>query len=138
MKKRLTTVLLICSLIVLATGFAAAFDLTELGFKSADSYDFGGETVTIISWTSERMEQYFNDYLHVQGRVAEAEELFNCKIEWMQNRDIPAVNFNRLLAGEAGNDLWHVQNKIGTKGAAAAMAEVKPIIQANLDDLFGQ
>lgn len=129
MKKRLTTVLLICSLIVLATGFAAAFDLTELGFKSADSYDFGGETVTIISWTSERMEQYFNDYLHVQGRVAEAEELFNCKIEWMQNRDIPAVNFNRLLAGEAGNDLWHVQNKIGywdlvAQGAAYPMGEL--------------
>lgn len=46
-------------------------------------------------------------------QVAEAEELFNCKIEFMQTREIPEVNFNRLLSGESVNDLWHVQNKIG-------------------------
>jgi multiple sugar transport system substrate-binding protein len=99
--------------LVLAVG-VQAFDLTEFGFKPAGSYDFGGETVTIISWTSERMETlYFQGYLPVLDRVAEAEELFNCKIEFMQTREIPEVNFNRLLSGESVNDLWHVQNKIG-------------------------
>lgn len=44
--------------LVLAVG-VQAFDLTEFGFKPAGSYDFGGETVTIISWTSERMETLY-------------------------------------------------------------------------------
>ena len=105
-------VVFICVFVV-NLSFALAFDLTEFGFKPAGSYDFGGETVTIISWTSDRMAKYFNDYLPVEGRIEEAEELFKCKIDFMQARDIPEVNFNRLLAGESLNDLWHVQNKIG-------------------------
>ncbi len=105
-------VLIVCVFVV-NLSLALAFDLTEFGFKPAGAYDFGGETVTIISWTSERMEKYFNDYLPVQGRIEEAEEMFNCKIDFLQTRDIPELNFNRLLAGESVNDLWHVQNKIG-------------------------
>lgn len=127
-KMSLVFVLAVC-LALVSTAFA--FDLTEVGLQPVGSYDFGGETVTIISWTSERMQSFFNDNLIVMGRVEEAEALFNCKIEFMQTRDIPAVNFNRLLAGESGNDLWHVQNKIGywelvAQGAALPMSDILP------------
>lgn len=107
--------LLLTVLVVLGFCYSAsAFDLTEFGFKPAEEYDFKGATVTIISWTSERIEtRYFGEYLPVLDRIAEAEAAFNVKIEFMQNRDIPTINFNRLLAGDSINDLWHVQNKIG-------------------------
>ncbi len=112
-KNLLLAAVLVVGLLAASTVFASDFDLTKFGLKPAESYDFGGETVTIISWTSERMANYFNDNLSVMGRVEEAEKIFNCKIEWMQTRDIPEVNFNRLLAGESGYDLWHVSHKIG-------------------------
>lgn len=100
-------------LLLLSTSLVSASALTDLGFKEAGSYDLGGNTVTIISWTSERMANYFDSYPPVLDRIAEAERLFNCKIEFMQTREIPEVNLNRLLAGESTYDLWHVQNKIG-------------------------
>lgn len=112
-KGLLLVVALIVSLLVVGTVFASDFDLTQFGLKPAESYDFGGETVTIITWTGDRMANYFNDNLSVQGRVEEAEELFNCKIDFMQATEVPDINFNRLLAGESVNDLWHVQNKKG-------------------------
>lgn len=110
-----TRLLLIVAVAVLGMcSSVSAFDLTEFGFEPVGSYDFGGATVTIISWTSERIEtRYFGEYLPVLDRVAEAEAAFNCKIEFLQNREIPDLNFNRLLAGDSINDLWHVQNKIG-------------------------
>ena len=127
----LLAVVLAVSLLAFGTAFASDFDLTEFGLKPAESYDFGGETVTIISWTGERMENYFNDNLSVMGRVEEAEELFNCEIEFMQSSDVPDVNFNRLLAGESVNDLWHVQNKKGywelvSSDALYPVAEILP------------
>lgn len=120
---------LVLSFVIACSSFAMAFDLTDYGFKPAGSYDFGGNTVTIISWTSERMEKFFNDYLPLEGRVAEAEELWNCKIEWFQFREVAEMAFNRLLAGEAAYDLWHVQNKIAywdlvAGGAAYPMGEL--------------
>lgn len=111
-RARLLITAMLVSLIVFGSS-AAAFDLTQFGLQPAENYDFGGETVTIISWTSERMANYFQDDLMVMGRVEEVEELFNVKINWMQEREIPEINFNRLLSGESVNDLWHVQNKIG-------------------------
>ena len=112
MRKRMLIVGLIVGLLVFGST-ALAFDLTQFGLQPAENYDFGGETVTIISWTSERMANYFNNNLLVMGRVQEAEQLFNCKIDFMQTREIPDTNFNRLLSGDSVNDLWHVQNKIG-------------------------
>lgn len=131
MQKQIFMCILVVSLLLGGVCFVSAYDLTEVGLKPNGSYDFGGETVTIISWTSERMEKFFNDNLVLMGRVAEAEELFNCKIDFMQTRDIPDVNFNRLLAGESGNDLWHVQNKIGywelvAQGAVLPMSDILP------------
>lgn len=120
--KKSLVITMVAIMLLTVSSFAAALDLTDYGLQPLGSYDFGGETVTIISWTSERMENYFNDYLPVEGRIAEAEELFNVKIDFMQSRDIPSLNFNRLMAGESGNDLWHVQNKIGYWELASAGA----------------
>ena len=67
----------------------------------------------------------------MRDRIAEAEKLFNCKIEWMQTREIPQTNFARLMAGESQYDLWHVQNKIGfyelvSEGAVLAASDFLP------------
>ncbi|HKM16719.1 MAG: hypothetical protein GX228_03100 [Firmicutes bacterium] len=108
--------LLVVGIVVSLLAFgstALAFDLTDFGLQPAENYDFGGETVTIISWTSDRIPGYFETDLAVMGRVEEAEELFNCKIDWLYTREIPEQNFSRLLAGDSYNDLWHAQNKIG-------------------------
>lgn len=132
MKTRLlVSVFLAVCLVVMTSAIAMADVLTDYGLKPLGSYDLGGNTVTIISWTSERMANYFNDYIPVRDRIAEAEELFNCKIEWMQTREIPQTNFARLMADESAYDLWHVQNKIGyfelvSEGAVLAASDFLP------------
>lgn len=131
-RARLLVMVLVIMCMVVATSTMAMADvLTDYGLKPLGSYDLGGNTVTIISWTSERMQNYFNDYIPVRDRIAEAEELFNCKIEFMQTREIPETNFNRLMAGESAYDLWHVQNKIGyfelvSEGAVLAASDFLP------------
>ena len=131
MKKLFVMVLALTCLVLLTSSMALADVLTDHGLQPLGSYDLGGNTVTIISWTSERMANYFNDYIPVRDRIAEAEKLFNCKIEWMQTREIPETNFARLMAGESQYDLWHVQNKIGyfelvSEGAVLAASDFLP------------
>lgn len=106
-----------------------ARDLTKLGLKP--SYNLGGATVTYISWTADRMKNYFNEDPVVKGRLTEAEKKFNCKIQFLQTRDIPATNMARLLAGDSAYDLWHTQTRIGyyelvSEGAAYPMDEILP------------
>lgn len=121
----------VMSVLLLSSAFASADVLTDLGLKPLGSYDFGGETVTIISWTSDRIPGYFETHVPVMERIQEAEELFNVKIEFLHTRDIPEVNYNRLLAGESTHDLWHAQNKIGywelvAGGAVLPMSDILP------------
>lgn len=113
-QKLVLTLTLVLSLLLISPVLAADFDLTQFGLQPASSYDFGGKTVSILSWTGDRMSNYFNDDLNVMGRVELAEEVFNVKINFIQvgGGDLADVAFNRLLAGEATNDLWHTQNKI--------------------------
>lgn len=131
-KSKMSLVLtLVLSLILFGSTFASAFDLTQFGLKPAEEYDLGGATVTIISWTSDRMSKYFQDNLAVMGRVEEAERIFNCKINWMQDSNQPDINFNRLLAGESTHDIWHVQNKKGywqlvANGAVIPLSDILP------------
>lgn len=126
------TALAVVSMVLLTSALAMADVLTDHGLKPLGSYDLGGNTVTIISWTSERIKNnYFGGYIPVRDRIAEAERLFNCKIEFLQTRDIPQTNFNRLMAGESAYDLWHVQNKIGyfelvSEGAVLASSDFLP------------
>lgn len=130
-KLRLLTVLVVVVGLLVISSFASADVLTDLGFKPLGSYDFGGETVTIISWTSDRLPGYFESHVPVMNRIQEAEKYFNVKIEFLHTSDIPEVNFNRLLAGESTHDLWHAQNKIGywelvAAGAVLPMGDILP------------
>lgn len=130
MSKRISAYVLSLTLIVLMlVAGVSARDLTELGLQSVGSYDLGGNTVTFISWTAARIENYFDTDPIVMGRIQEAEDLFNCKIEFLQTRDIPSVNFSRLLAGESTYDLWFTQSRIGyfeivSEGAAYPVEEL--------------
>ncbi|HHX01373.1 MAG TPA: extracellular solute-binding protein [Firmicutes bacterium] len=130
MKKHILVVGLVVSLLCFgSTGFA--YDLTEFGLQPAEVYDFGGNTVTIVSWTAERIKDYLTSNPVTIGRLEEAEALFNCKIEFLQTRDIPATNFNRLLSGESAYDLWFTQSRIGyyeivSSGAAYPIGEELP------------
>lgn len=128
-KKTRLSVLVVLVLSLVLTSSVLAYDLTELGLEP--SYDLGGNTVTLISWTAERIENYLRTDPITMGRIEEAEELFNCKIEFMQSRDIPGINFNRLLAGESTYDLWFTQSRIGYyqivgNGAANPMGDILP------------
>lgn len=128
--RRLILVFLCLVMIVGSSSLPAiARDLTELGL--AESYDLGGNTVTIISWTAARIESYLNEDPVTRGRIEEAEELFNCKIEFLQTRDIPNTNFNRLLSGDSAYDLWFTQSRIGyyeivSNDAAYPMGDILP------------
>ena len=55
MKKLFVMVLALTCLVLLTSSMALADVLTDHGLKPVGSYDLGGNTVTIISWTSERM-----------------------------------------------------------------------------------
>jgi len=130
MRKRMLIVGLIVSLLVISST-ALAFDLTQFGLQPAESYDLGGSTVTIVSWTAERIQTYLTTDPVTMGRLEEAEALFNCSIQFLQTRDIPAVNFNRLLSGESAYDLWYTQSRIGyyeivSSGAAYPVGDILP------------
>ena len=110
---------------------ALTLDLTQFGLQPAESYDLGGGTVTIVSWTAERIQTYLTTDPVTMGRLEEAEALFNCGIQFLQTRDIPAVNFNRLLSGESAYDLWFTQSRIGyyeivSSGAAYPVGDILP------------
>ncbi len=116
--------------IVLLTPAGQARDLSKMGLKS--SYDLGGNTVTYVSWTAERIKNYFNNDPVVKGRLEEAEKKFNCKFDFLQTRDIPATNMARLMAGDSGYDVWNSQTRIGyyelvSERAAYPMGEILPV-----------
>ncbi len=133
MKKRVSifvSVLVLLGIFVtLLTPAGQARDLSKMGLKS--SYDLGGNTVTYVSWTAERIKNYFNDDPVVKGRLEEAEKKFNCKFDFLQTRDIPATNMARLMAGDSGYDVWNSQSRIGyyelvSEGAAYPMDKILP------------
>lgn len=119
-------------ILLLASPVTYADPLEYLGFDPVGSYDLGGNTVTIISWTGARMQQYFDSFIPVMDRIEEAERHFNCKIEFMQTSNVPRLNMIRVMAGDSTYDLWHVQNKIGyfelvSEGAALPMSDILPV-----------
>lgn len=128
--------LLILFTVVIAIAFAGMahaddFSLTDFGLKPAEEYDFDGEEVNIISWRAARYEDYFKDDPAVKGRIEEAEEKFNMKLNFIQERDIPSVNMTRLMADDSKNDIWYSQSRIGyyelvSEDAVMDMSEVLP------------
>lgn len=96
MNKRLTMTLLLLALV-----FAA-------GTSFAAPYDFGGQTVR-ISWYHPDDKTFginFEDARGI-GRVAEVEEMFNCKIEWVDDGSpsVPETFMAKVLAGDPVADI---------------------------------
>ena len=82
-------------------------------------------------WREEDVE--LNDFLatHAHSQQA-AEVLLTANREW----DGTASSLFQPFSDGYGQLTRDVQS--GSKSAAAAMAEIKPVIQGRLDDLFGQ
>lgn len=89
------------SLIVLAIVFALAATPVF-----AQQYDFGGKTVTFIGWVDNLEE------VEKTGRLAEAERLFNVKInrELASQDDYQAILTARLMSGDSEYDVWRFTN----------------------------
>ena len=70
----------------------------------AQQYDFGGKTVTFVGWVDNL------DGLEIAGRLAEAEALFNVKIErvLVPQDDYQAQLTARLLSGDSEYDVWRM------------------------------
>ncbi len=130
MKRRINLLLVIAAIVVclaVLTPAGQARDLTKMGLKS--SYNLGGNTVTYVSWTAERIQKNLNEDPKLRGRIEEAEKKFNCKLDFLQTRDIPETNMARLMAGDSTYDVWNSQTRIGyyelvSEGAAYPMDKV--------------
>lgn len=70
----------------------------------AQSYDFGGKTVSFVGW-SDNLEEHVKS-----GRVAEAEAKFNVKIvhEGVPFDDYLETLTSRLISGDSEYDVWRM------------------------------
>ncbi|MCG8512732.1 MAG: extracellular solute-binding protein [Halanaerobiales bacterium] len=86
--------------VVIWAGLVQAYD-----FKGID---LQGETITVVSW-HDVLKDIERDY---PGRIAEAEEKFNCKLEYVGIHwdDYAEGLMNRLLAGDSVYDFWKVNH----------------------------
>lgn len=110
MTKRLKLTLVLATLFCFVLGSAALAS----DFFGTD-YDFGGKTVTFFHWSMDELAGRFREGQVGQGRVEEAEKLFNAKIEF-QTVGWNAVTESymaRLLAGDSKLDVWGVSQGIG-------------------------
>lgn len=96
-------------IIALLTTFVMLFAITVPSIHASE-FDFRGQTVTLLgqvpSWNWEE------GGIH-EGRHLEAEEKFNCQIEWIAHGDAWRLDFlmTRLLAGESTHDIWLTQQR---------------------------
>lgn len=100
----------LCFLLAVVGGSALAEHGGYGGYFGTD-YDFGGKTVYIWTHTEAAGEfDRFRENYSADGRIQEAEELFNCKIELKTASHVEMfdVLMNRLLSGETTNDIWKV------------------------------
>ncbi len=128
MKPNLKLVVLFTSLLCLvltASVFAENFFGTD--------YDFGGKTVTYWHWNMNELAGRFQEGRVAQGRVEEAEKLFNVKIDFQIAGwgDIQETYVARLLAGDSKYDVWGASQSIGffdlvKEGAFTPMTDIVP------------
>lgn len=105
MKKVFTILVLVISLMVVNAGIISASDYSPpSGVLSPDEVDFGGKTVTIVSWDLRRA-------VPTDARLAEAEELFNVKIDTLVLQDAEQM-IARILAGDAKYDICQQSHRV--------------------------
>lgn len=112
MRSRLTVGVLMLALVLVAAGSACLAD--DGGGYFGTDYDLGGATVTFAHWSPASHSTRFKEGEVAQGRLEEAEALFNCKIKFdgVDYNSIGEWYLARLMAGDSAYDVWMVQNRI--------------------------
>ncbi len=126
-----TVVALTCS--ALASGVLPS----DGGGYFGTDYDFGGQTVTIGHWAKETPLARFSEGGLAEGRLEEAEELFNCRIQFdgVGYADLGEWYLARLMSGDSKNDIWFIQNCIAY-WPLASMDAFCPIEEVVGDDYW--
>lgn len=110
-RSRLAIGILMLALFIVASSSACLAD--DGGYFGTD-YDLGGVTVTIGHWQPATFSARFNEGEIAEGRLEQAEELFNCKIKFdgVDYNSIGEWYLARLMSGDSAYDIWNVQNRI--------------------------
>jgi len=117
--------LLVAGMILLLVGTAVAAN------PYGTDYDFKGQTVYFCSWVP-GVPGRFLEGGEAEGRLEQAEALFNVKIEFIAPGaydQIGQAYIARLMAGESVRDVWHLQNlwgffDVGPAGALYPLNEI--------------
>lgn len=126
-KKVLSLVLVSVLLLVSGTVFASDYQ-PRPGVLSPEEVDFGGKTVTIllrdVDWV------IYNGGRPNQDRVAEAEQLFNVKIQTESFSDYNAL-VARIMAGDSTHDIFRFNHRSGyfplvSSGMLYPMSDILP------------
>lgn len=106
----LTVTLMIC-MILIVSGIGMADYSPKPGVLSPDEVDFGGETVNIligdIKWV------VFNEGKPLDERIAEAEALYNCKINVGSTNNDANFLMARIMAGDSKYDIFRFNHRGG-------------------------
>lgn len=119
--RRLHYIISIALVIVLAVGGSS---VAAPGEYFGTDYDLGGATVRFQSW-GEGAADRFKPGGAAEGRLEEAEKLFNCKITFEAHASWDAISdayMARLMSGDSEYDIWDVQNLIAFYDVAPAGA----------------
>ena len=100
MFKRYAALMLLVALTVIMTN--------AYGF--AQQYDLGGATVSFVGW--EDVLGWFYEGAQYEGRLEEAGQIFNCKIQCVPTTWAECEQFmmTRLISGDSAYDVWNITN----------------------------
>ena len=78
----------------------------SVALAATGGFDLGGKTITVVA-AVDKLEG-----LRKEGRVAEAEQLFNCKLESLvlPVDTIVETMVTRLISGDSEYDVWGIDN----------------------------
>ncbi len=126
--KKVLSVVLVCVLLLVSGTVLASDYQPRPGVLSPEEVDFGGKTVTIlvrdVDWV------IYNGGKPNAERVAEAEQLFNVKIQTESFSAYDAL-VARIMAGDAGYDIFRFNHRSGyfpmvSSGMLYPMSDILP------------
>ncbi len=128
MSKKIRYTILLVSLILITASMA----VLASDFYGTD-YDLKGKTITFYHWSMDELAGRFREGQVAQGRVEEAEALFNAKIEFevVGYNAIAEAYMARLLAGDSTLDVWAASQGIAyfdlaKEGAILPVTDIVP------------
>src|SRR5690554_1759655 len=98
----------------------------------AQEYDFGGKTVTFTGWVNNL------EGVEASGRLAEAEELFNVKLEHviLDQDNYQESLMARLISGDSEYDVWRMASQPSWFLSLAAQDALLSITQTVGDEEY--